>query len=621
MTLTEEPRQAPAGQSPGGLRRDVGLLGLFFTGVGSIIGSGWLFGALSTSRQAGPAAIVSWMLGGIMIMLIGLAYAELGAMLPMSGGAVRFPHLVFGSFASFTTGWINWLAAASVAPIEVEGALQYATYYVPWLTRLDAGVPVLTGGGLAVAIAFLALFSVINVVGVKLFEKANTILVWWKLIIILLVVVALVGTAFHPANFHTQGFAPNGFSGIVTSIATAGVVFSYFGFRQGVDLAGESKNPRRNVPIAVIGSILITMAIYVGLQVAFIGALPTSLLSHGWSALDFPNAFGPLAALATLLGLPWLATLLYADAVVSPADTGLIYTTVTSRLSYAMSKNGNAPQGLAALSRRGVPWVSIILTFVTGLIFFMPFPGWQKMVGFITSATVLSFGSGPLVVAALRRRAPEQERPFRLPGGDVIPFLAFYSSNLIVFWTGWETDRKLFVAIMIGFLLFVIQSFRKPTRNLARDLRAGLWVCPWLVGLALLSWLGPFGGGLKMISFAGAFPVIAAFSLAIYVLAICFCLAAPVVQESLALAMDEETTPPTQPHLSDAAREGTFDSPDGSAPEFGDYFRPPATRYDSPDLQEGSAQVAASGQSPRRNSTLASSRYRIAAFFRRRPER
>ncbi|MFF7705631.1 APC family permease [Streptomyces lydicus] len=536
MTLTRLPGQKPPedGSTRGGtLRRDVGLLGLLFTGVGSIIGSGWLFGALGTARQAGPAAVLSWLLGGLMIMLIGLAYAELGAMLPMSGGAVRYPHLAFGSFASFTTGWINWLAAASVAPIEVEGALQYATYYVPWLTRIQDGVPVLTGGGLAVAVVFLALFSVINVIGIKVFEKANTFLVWWKLLIILLVVVAFLGTAFHPENFHSHGFAPDGLSGIVTSIATAGVVFSYFGFRQGVDLAGESKNPRRNVPIAVIGSIIITMVIYIGLQVAFIGALPSDLLGKGWSALDFTNAFGPLAALATLLGLPWLATLLYADAVVSPADTGLIYTTVTSRLSYAMAKNGNAPQQLGKLSSRGVPWTSIILTFVTGLVFFMPFPGWQKMVGFITSATVLSFGSGPLVVAALRRRIPDQERPFRLPGGDIIPFLAFYSSNLIVFWTGWNTGWKLFVAILLGFLLFLVQRLRQRTNEQRLDLRAGMWVIPWLAGLALLSWLGPFDGGHGIIAFGWAFPVIAVFSLGVYALAVRFALPDDSVRESL----------------------------------------------------------------------------------------
>jgi amino acid transporter len=104
------------------MRRDIGMIGLLFTGIGSVIGSGWLFGALNAAEIAGPAAILSWAIGGAMIVLIGFCYAELGVMFPHSGGVVRFPHYAFGSFASFTTGWITWLAAASVAPIEVEAA-------------------------------------------------------------------------------------------------------------------------------------------------------------------------------------------------------------------------------------------------------------------------------------------------------------------------------------------------------------------------------------------------------------------------------------------------------------------------------------------------------------------
>ena len=137
-----------------------------------------------------------------------------------------------------------------------------------------------------------------------------------------------------------------------------------------------------------------------------------------------------------------------------------------------MARNRNAPAGLQKTSDRGAPWVSIALAFVVGLIFFLPFPGWQKLVTFITSATVLSFGAGPLVWAALRNRLPDHERPFRVPGGHVIPFLAFLSSNLIVYWAGWTTNWKLFVAILIGFGLLGAQAVfardRMPRDGLAR---------------------------------------------------------------------------------------------------------------------------------------------------------
>jgi amino acid transporter len=510
------------------LRRDVGMVGLLFASVGSIIGSGWLFGAFNAAKEAGPAAVISWALGAVMILFIALSYAELGAMFPVSGGVVRYPHFGFGGFASYTAGWINWLAAASVAPIEVESALQYATNYVPWLTHKVDGIPVLAPGGYVAAVLLMAVFCAVNFYGVKWFAKANTAIVWWKLFIIVLVVVVLLAVRFVPQHFTgfgasgavnpgDGGFAPMGWHGVFSAIATSGIVFSFLGFRQGVELAGESKDPHKAVPIAVIGSVVICAATYVGLQIAFVGALPESSLASGWQNLNFTNDFGPLAGVAGILGLGWLAGLLYFDAFVSPADTGLIYTTVTARLSYAMAKNENAPRELSKLNRNGVPWISLILSFAVGLIFFLPFPGWQQLVGFITSAAVLSFGSGPLVMGALRRELPHHRRPFRVPFGDVIPFLAFWSSNLIVYWTGWDLNWKLFMALGLGFALLGLQHVTNGIRS-GYDWKAGSWVWPWLAGLALISYLGPYPVGRDgVLGFGSGIVALFFLSLAVYI--------------------------------------------------------------------------------------------------------
>jgi amino acid transporter len=480
-----------------GLRRHIGRTGLLFAAVGSIIGSGWLFGALNASQLAGPAAILAWAIGGVMIMLVGLTFAELGTMFPVSGGVVRFPHFAFGSFASYVMGWITWLAAAAVAPIEVEAALQYASNNIGGLahTSTAGGTPVLTFPlGYAVAVVLMALFCWINLIGIRAFARANNAIVWWKLGVIVLVVVAFFATEFRSANFSDfGGFKPYGWHGVFESISTAGIIFSYLGFRQGVELAGESDNPRRNVPIAMIGSVLIAGTIYVLLQVAFIGAAPTSGLHKGWSGLSFANDFGPLAGIAKLIGLSWLATILYVDAVVSPAGTGLVYTTATARISYAMGRNGNAPAELTRTTERGAPWVSLVLAFVVGLILFLPFPGWQKLVSFITSATVLSFGSGPLVWAALRKELPDHERPFQLPGGHTIPFLAFFSANMIVYWAGWDTNWKLFLAIVLGLIVLAVYKLTRPHALPPMDWRAGAWVLPWLGALAITSYLGSYG--------------------------------------------------------------------------------------------------------------------------------
>ena len=512
------------------LKRHIGTIGLLFTAVGSIIGSGWLFGAMNAAQQAGPASIISWLVGAVMILFIGLTYAELGTMFPVSGGVVRFPHFAFGSFASYVSGWITWIATVAVAPLEVLAVLQYAANYIPWLQTLKDGSPVLTTPGLGIACALLLCFVLINMLGVRWFARINNTLVVWKVGIIVIAIVALFAVQFHPQHFFAPqlgGFMPMGWHGVFSAVATAGVVFSYLGFRQGVELAGETSNPQRNVPIAILGSLALCTIIYVGLQVAFIAALPESALANGWANIgttfiaglgEHSMAFGPLAALATALGLTWLAILLYVDAFVSPSDTGLIYTILSARLSYAMGRNGNAPKALSHVNQKGVPWISVVLAFFVGLLFFLPFPGWQKLVGFHTSAMVMSFGSGPLTMMALRKELPDYRRPFRLGGGWIIPYLAFLSSNLIVFWSGWDVVWKLMVAVLLGLVLMAVHETGWGRHTPKLDMRAGFWMLPWLSGVTLISWLGRYpafdkhAGNLGYLDMVSGVAVIVVFS-------------------------------------------------------------------------------------------------------------
>lgn len=500
-TSAAQPEQFSPEDSSSGLRRDLGRTGLLFAGVGSIIGSGWLFGAFKAAGIAGPAAILSWGIGTVMILLIGLTYAELGPMFPVSGGVARYPHYSFGSATSFVMGWITWLAAASVAPVEVEAALNYASNNVGGLAHLSVAAgknPVLTFPlGYVVGALLMAFFVWVNFRGVRWFAKLNNPVVSWKLLIIVLVIVAFFLTRFRASNFSDfGGFAPGGVHGIFEAIATAGITFSFLGFRQGIELAGETNNPSRNIPFAIIGSVLGCGIIYILLQVAFIGAAPvdgkTGLAAAGWTNLSFANDFGPLAGIAKLIGLSWLATVLYVDAVISPGDTGLCFTTVTGRISHAMARNRNVPSAFERTNSEGAPMVGLILAFVVGLIFFLPFPGWQKLIEFITSATVLSFGVGPLVLASMRRQMPEMQRTFRLPGGHAIPLLAFFSANMIVYWAGWDTNYKLYLAIALGLILYGVNAVVGRERLPRLDLRSAVFLVPWLGGLCVMSYLGNY---------------------------------------------------------------------------------------------------------------------------------
>ena len=523
------------------LRREIGFVGLLFTSVGSIIGSGWLFGALGASAIAGPAAIISWIIGGAAMILLALVHAELGGMFPVAGGSARFPHYAFGSLAGFSGGWFAFLGAVTTAPIEVEAALQYATGWLDIsLTHVSGGQTVLTAAGYVVATVMMALFSFINILGVRWLSETNKAIVWWKIFVPVLTVVVLGITAFHSSNFsadagHQSGFAPFGAKGVFSAIASGGVIFSYLGFEQAIQLGGESQNPRRNIPLAVIGSMILGVILYIALQLAFLGALNGSDLHKGWDAITFGGkaaTFGPFAGLATALGVGWLAVILYIDAVISPAGTGLLYVGTGARLQFAFGRNRYFPRIFAHLSARGVPIWSILFAFACGMIVFLPFPGWQKLVGFVTSATVLAYATAPLAFGALRRQDPHRERPYRLPLGGVAAPAAFIVANEVILFSGWAVVYKLVLAIIIGFALMGANyATSAPEDRPHLDLRHATWIAPYVLGLGVVSYFssfdtstkgGPFGiliGPTNALHFGWDVLVMAVVSLVVYYLA------------------------------------------------------------------------------------------------------
>ena len=355
-----------AGKGAGGhLRRDVGFWGLLFVSLGSIIGSGWLLGALTAATLAGPASLVSWVLAAIMLAILALIHAELGAAYPASGGTARFPRFVFGPLAGFTAGWMAWLQAVTIAPIEVEATLSYIDR-ISWVNQHVTILRVngtLTATGLLIAACFMLFFTIVNLVGVKAMAETNGPVVIWKTAIPLLTVAVLMLTSFHLSNFTSAGgFMPYGAHGVFAALP-AGVVFALQGFEQAIQLAGEAKHPQRDVSRAVIAATAIGTLVYLLLEIAFIGALNPGNLVHGWANPVGKGDFGPYATLAIAAGASWLAALLYIDAVVSPAGTGLVYVATSSRLSYALGREGELPRdpgpvepswGAAAVDHPGV---------------------------------------------------------------------------------------------------------------------------------------------------------------------------------------------------------------------------------------------------------------------------
>src|SRR5262245_21758367 len=359
-----------------GLKRSVGFYGLMFVSLGSIIGSGWLLGALNAARVPGPASILSWLLAAGMLSLLALTYAELGATYPVAGGAGRFPYYSHGPIAGFAAGWVGWLQAVFIAPIEALACIAYVNS-VTWvnthfnmINKAGDSAGLLNGTGLAVAVALMVLFTAMNLFGTKFFSDSNVIVMIWKTAVPVLAVVVVASLQFNTANFQAGGgFLPFGFHGVFAAL-TGGVVFAMQGFEQAVQLAGEARNPQKDLSRAILTAMVIGAVLYSLLQVVMIGGLEPANIANGWAKplVTVPPDYGAWYTLALAVGAGWLAKVLIADAIISPAGTGVVYVATTARLSYALGEEREMPTALATTDDKGVPVVSIIVSAIVGML-------------------------------------------------------------------------------------------------------------------------------------------------------------------------------------------------------------------------------------------------------------
>jgi amino acid transporter len=514
--MTTKPSRA------GQLNRSVGFYGLMFISLGSIIGSGWLLGALNAAEVAGPASILSWILAAAMLTLLALAYAELGATYPVAGGAGRFPYYSHGPIVGFAAGWASWLQSVFVVPIEVLAAITYVNS-VEWVNthfnmiHMVDGTNLLNGTGLAVAVLLMVVFTAINLVGVKFLSESNTVVVIWKTVVPFLAIGVVAATQFAPANFHAGGgFMPFGFHGVFAAL-TGGVVFALQGFEQAVQLAGEARNPRRDLSRAILGAMAIGGVLYAVLQIVMIGGLDPKNLLTGWTkplGTD-PSAYGAWYTLALALGAGWLAKVLLIDAIISPAGTGVVYVGGTARLSYALGEEREMPSALARTNKRGVPVVSILLGSAVGCLALGPYKNWSALVNVATGATAIMYAFAPVSLAALHRLDPARPRAYRVPLPSVLLPAGFCSANLIIYWGGFDVTWKLACMMLLGLILFALGAWRARTSGM-RTVRHALWLVPWFGGHVVIGALGRYGNGAEILPSWIDIAVVIGFALAIF---------------------------------------------------------------------------------------------------------
>ena len=406
----------------------------------------------------------------MIILILALVHAELGGLFPVSGGTSRFPHYAFGSFAGATFGWASYLQAASVAPIEVLAAIQYlsTSHWARNFFRVNPAAGgaggTLHGFGYLAAAILLLLFVIINLVGIRFFARINNAITTWKVAIPVVTVLILLIGHFHGSNFGHAG------GGFFTSherdqehpahACRPGSSSRCWASSRRCSSAASRPIPDRDLPRAVILSILIGAALYILIQIAFLGALPPNVLhaNGGWLGLGTSKsatagklAAGPFFTLASIAGISWLATVLRIDAVVSPGGTGLMYETASARLSFGLSKNGFVPTAFERPSAAKVPVFGVIVATLVGALFLLPFPSWAKLVGIVTSASVFMYAGAPVALGALRKQKPDLARTYRLPAAGILSPLAFAGAGWVILFSGWQIYSTLVVALLLGY--------------------------------------------------------------------------------------------------------------------------------------------------------------------------
>lgn len=495
------------------VRRSISQISLLFMSISAIIGSGWLFSAYYSAQIAGPAAIISWLIGGGCAIMIAFVFAEICSMIPISGSSARIPHFTHGSVLSFMIAWSIWLSYLALMATEVQSVVQYSSFYIPNLLRPDSG---LTHKGYAYAAVLMCLVSFINVYSIRWLINSNNLLTLLKICIPLFIVFVILRHYFSPQHLlhpASSSFMPNGWEGIFSALTMGGIVFAFNGFKQGAELAGEAENPERSVKIAVVGSIAACLILFLLLQTSFLSSLTSGNLLHGWANLSLSNSNSPLAAIATQDKLNFLLPLLYFCAVVAPLAAGLMYCSSAGRSLYGMSQNGYLPKFFQKITPQGNPYWAIVANFAFGMLFFAPLPGWSAMVDFLTSLLVITYAVGPVCLLALRDQAPNYRRPLKLPFAHAWSYIAFVICTLLAYWSGWHVISKLGLVMALGLSILLIYHHQsKRVHRIPLHWRASSWLWFYLLGLTGISYFGTYGGGQGKLSPFAALVVIALFA-------------------------------------------------------------------------------------------------------------
>ena len=465
LFITKPVQDAAAADS--GLKRSLTATQLTLLGIGAVIGAGiFVLSGHAAAEHAGPAIVLSFIIAGIACAFAGLCYAEFAAMLPVSGSAYSYSYATLGEFVAWFIGWnlvLEYMFAASTVAVGWSGYLNgFLSHFGAALPDSLSSAPlnvvdgsiVYTGGLVNLpAVAIIAAVSGLCYVGITQSAFVNSIIVAIKVTVIVLFV-AFAASYVNPDNWHpfipeNQGPGKYGFDGIVRGASV--VFFAYIGFDAVSTAAGEAKNPQRDMPIGILGSLAICTVIYIIVSLVLTGLLP-------YPELATPK---PVAtALEHYPALGWLKLLVEVGAIAGLSSVILVMLMGQPRIFLSMSNDGLLPKLFAKVHPKfQTPYLGTLIVgvFAALLAGFLPIGLLGELV---SMGTLLAFATVSIGVLVLRRTRPDLKRPFRVAAAPVVCTLGA-ASCLYLFWKPFTEHWHLMTGwTAIGMVIYFTYGYR-----------------------------------------------------------------------------------------------------------------------------------------------------------------
>jgi basic amino acid/polyamine antiporter, APA family len=434
------------------LNRTVGAIDLTALGIGAIIGTGIFVIIGEAIAESGPAIVISFVLAGVTCIFSALAYAELASTLPVSGSAYTYAYATMGEVLAWIIGWDLILEyGVSVAAVSVG----WGAYFVELMDSLfgvtiseSISLPPGEGGDVNVP-AFLLVLAVaaLLISGIRQSARSNTVMVITKLLVLVFFIVVAF-SAFDGDHF--SNFAPNGFSGIESAAAL--IFFAYIGFDAVSTGSEETRRPQRDLPIAIVGSLVIATVLYILVSLAAVGALPADQLA----GQDAPLA----VALSEGAGIGWGADIVTFGALVAITSVVLTILYGQTRVAFSMCRDGLMPERLATVWERTRTPVILTLLFAVPVALLAAFVPLTEIAELVNIGTLFAFFIVNIAVIWLRRTKPEMDRGFRVPWVPVVPLVGAALCVYLMTKLPTETWLRFGGWLLLGAVVYALFGYR-----------------------------------------------------------------------------------------------------------------------------------------------------------------